>query len=306
MSVRAAEPFVALPARRTGIAGWPHSLRRFARTKPLGAIAAVLVIVMVFLALFGRLIVPHDPVLQLGGMKWASALTIANDGGILWLGGDDLGRDEFARVVVAARVAVQIGLMAISIGIVIGVTLGLISGYWGGWVDMFIQRIMDSLMAFPGLVLAMMIVAVLKNGLIQVALAIGVLMIPYACRVVRGTVLSAKQNMYVDAARASGARDIRILIFHVLPNVAAPIIILAATYFSAAILAESTLSFLGLGTQPPEPSWGQMIRGASQNSIIKNQLQLVAPCVFLSLTVLGFNLLGDSLRDVWDPKLRGR
>jgi ABC-type dipeptide/oligopeptide/nickel transport system permease subunit len=309
---------------------WLLRLGRLARRKPLGAISALIILIMVFVALFSvptqygpnigvasatvRLpfsvttpgLAPHDPNTQLRGMKNARLGATAPDGTTLLLGGDELGRDLMARTMLGARVALQIGLIAVGIGTVLGTLLGLISGYWGGWGDTLIQRVMDSVIAFPGLVFALMIISVLGNGTFQLMGAIGVLMIPYTARLVRGSVLSVKQNAYIEAARAIGIRDRRILLRHILPNVAAPIIILAATYFSAAIITEASLSYLGLGTLPPTPSWGGMIKGAGMDNIQREPRLLLVPGIALSLTVLGFNLFGDTLRDLWDPKLRTR
>jgi peptide/nickel transport system permease protein len=182
--------------------------------------------------------------------------------------------------------------------------IGLACGYWEGRTDMLLQRVMDAIQAIPGLMLALAIVSVLTPNTTNAMLAIAVVIIPGNSRIVRGAVLSAKQNRYVEAAEALGCRQLHILMLHILPNVTAPILIIASIWFGNAILIEATLSFLGLGTQPPTPSWGLMLSSTGRAFMEQAPWLAIFPGLAISLAVLGFNLFGDTLRDVWDPKLR--
>ena len=199
-----------------------------------------------------------------------------------------------------------VGLLAVGIGTVAGTIVGLMSGYWEGWLDLVLQRVMDALMAIPALILALAIVSVLTPSTTNAMLAIAVVIIPGNSRIVRGAVLSAKQNPYVEAAQALGCRHRRILISHILPNVTAPILIIASIWLGNAILIEASLSFLGLGTQPPTPSWGLMLSSTGRAFMEQAPWLAIFPGLAISLAVLAFNLFGDALRDAWDPKLRRR
>ncbi|MBI2887172.1 MAG: ABC transporter permease [Chloroflexi bacterium] len=287
--------------------GEPLSTRawRLARAKPLGAVAALLVLLLVLTAIFADVVAPHDFLKQYPALRLAPPGIISPEGKPYILGGDEVGRDLFARLVHGARASLVIGLGATSIGILLGSLLGLLSGYVEGRFDLALQRIMDIKMSIPGLILAMLLVVVLPKSGATVALAIGLSAIPNVNRVVRAATLSRKQNQYVEAARAMGAGHLRIMSLHILPNVLAPIIILATTAVGGAILVEASLSFLGLGTAPPTPSWGRMISDAGRIYIIREPRLLIAPSVALSLAILGLNLAGDALRDILDPRLRG-
>ncbi|MCH8195676.1 MAG: ABC transporter permease [Chloroflexi bacterium] len=226
------------------------------------------------------------------------------------LGSDAVGRDFFARVVYGARISMIVGITSVFIGLAAGVAIGLASAFYGGRIDLFLQRVVDGLMAFPALVLALVIVTVMGSGIVfagaqlNVILAIAIILVPLAARVVRGTALSVKENTYVEAAKALGASDLEIMARHILPNITHAVIILGATFIGAAIIIEATLSFLGIGTDITQPSWGNMIAGARARFEAEPRL-LWTPAIAMSLTILGFNLLGDALRDVWDPRLRG-
>jgi peptide/nickel transport system permease protein len=224
-------------------------------------------------------------------------------GGDYPLGTDSLGRDLLVRIIWGARISLAVGVIAMSLGLIGGSTLGLISGFYGATVDRIIMGFMDTLLAFPGILLALAVVAALGPGLFQVMIAVGVQYIPQFARLVRGSVLSVRKIEYTEAARALGGSDARIMLRHIVPNVVSPVIVLASLDIGTAILASAGLSFLGLGAQPPLPDWGGMI---NQGRAFLRTAWWVAvfPGLAIMLTVMGFNLFGDGLRDALDPRLR--
>lgn len=223
-----------------------------------------------------------------------------------WMGTDDLGRDVLGRVIYGARVSLMVGIISISIGLTTGVTLGMIAGYRGGLYDLLILRGIDALLAFPALILAISITAALGSNLRNAMIAIGIVAIPVYTRLTRGQVLQAKQREYTEAARTIGANQLRIAFRHILPNILNPLIVQASLSIAFAILAEASLSFLGLGAQPPTPTWGSDINHA--RAYLSNGFwwMSIGPGVAILLTVFSFNLLGDSIRDLLDPRLRDR
>jgi peptide/nickel transport system permease protein len=277
-----------------------RTLWTFARRKPLGAAAAALILLLVFTAIFADVLAPVDPLLTRPELRLQSPS---------WqypFGTDDIGRDVFSRIIYGARISLWVGLLAVGIGTFAGTIIGLVSGYWEGGLDLWLQRVMDALMAIPGLILALAIVSVLTPNTTNAMLAIAIVIIPGNSRIVRGAVLSAKQRPYVEAARALGCGHLRVIASHILPNVTAPILIIASIWLGNAIFIEASLSFLGLGTQPPTPSWGLMLSSTGRAFMDQAPWLAIFPGLAISLAVLGFNLFGDTLRDVWDPKLRGR
>ena len=285
--------------------GLLRGLGRFAKAKPLGAFGLAVILVMVVTAIFADVIAPHDPLRQHIPLRLSRPGVISPEGKPYILGGDESGRDLFSRVVYGARTSLFVSLGAVAIGSLIGSALGLLSGYYEGKLDLLLQRVMDSQMAIPSLILAMLLVTVMPRSPTTVVLAIGIAQIPQVNRVIRGATLSNKRNAYVEAAKALGASNLRVMAFHILPNVVAPVIILATSSLGGAILVEASLSFLGLGTPPPTPSWGRMISDAGRRFILRDPKLLAVPGVVLSLAVLAVNLLGDAVRDVLDPRLRG-
>ncbi len=219
-------------------------------------------------------------------------------------GTDNLGRDVFSRIVYGARVEVLVSLGAVLIAGAIAVVLGTLSGYAGGWVDLIVQRFVDVQMAFPGLILLITILSMFEPGMWQVTIAVGILLAPAAIRVVRSAALSAAQMPYVEAAHSSGATHTRVVLRHILPNVFAPTMVTLTTMFGLAILLEATLSFLGYGVPPPEPSWGSMLGPDARRDMLRAPLLSIWPGLAIFLAVYSFNVLGDSLRDVLDPRLR--
>jgi peptide/nickel transport system permease protein len=272
---------------------------QFAQQKPLGAAGGAVILVVIIVAIFASAIARY-PYAEIHSLD-----TFAGPSGKYWLGTDNLGRDVFSRVIYGSRISLEVGIIAVGIGIAAGTFFGTVSGYFGGVTDSVIQRVMDSFMAFPALVLALTIVSMLGSDIVWVMLAIGITFTPSVARIVRGAVLSIKQNQYVEAAKTVGASPLRLVTFHILPNVTAPIIIIATAGLGGAIITEASLSFLGLGAPPPQPSWGGMLSGVGTQYFEKAPWLALSPGIAITLTVLGFNLLGDALRDVWDPRLRG-
>jgi peptide/nickel transport system permease protein len=220
------------------------------------------------------------------------------------MGTDELGRDTLARIIHGAQVSLQVGAVAISIAFVLGTLIGVLSGYYGGRTDLALMRLVDLMFAFPGLVLAFLIVGLLGPTRTNAMIAVGIIITPAFARVIRAAVLEVMGMPFMESARGLGAGDARIMFRHVIPNIVAPLIVLTTVYFSVAILAEATLSFLGLGTQPPEAAWGNML--ATARTFIDASVWVsVWPGAAIMLTVLGFNLLGDGLRDILDPRLGG-
>ena len=284
---------------------WGRSLLEVARRKPLGTAGAVVTLVLIFSAIFAPLIAPFDPYdfnLTEGGLPIRQQ---APNGEFLF-GTDALGRDVFSRIIYGSRVSLMVGFLSVALGVTVGTAIGLASGYWGGKVDQILQRIVDTFMAFPGIVLALAVVAVLGQSLFNIILVIAIVIAPGSSRVVRGAVLAIKENIYIEAARSIGASDLRIAPRHILPNVVAPIIILATVWVGNAIVIEAALSFLGLGTPPPTPTWGGMLAGEGQRNLENAPWLAIFPGLAISIVVLSFNMLGDALRDVLDPRLRTR
>jgi ABC-type dipeptide/oligopeptide/nickel transport system permease subunit len=270
--------------------------RRFRRNK--GAVFGLGVfLAIVFMALFADIISPYDPLAQ------NYARIMEGPSVDHWLGTDSFGRDMLSRIIYGARIALIVGILAVLLALAVGVTLGLISGYYGGVIDTVIMRVMDGLFAFPILILAIALMAVMGFGVRNVIIAVAVVSIAPFARVTRGDVLAVREEPYIEAARLAGISNAAIIFRHVLPNVLAPIIVQGALRVSAAIITEAGLSFLGLGPQPPTPVWGSMI-AEGRNFIILAPHISTFPGIALMLAVVGLNLFGDGLRDTLDPRLR--
>jgi peptide/nickel transport system permease protein len=265
---------------------------------PIGIVGAVIVLATILIAIFAPLIAPYDPAAQ-------GAIRLLSPSRAHLMGTDELGRDTFSRIVYGARVSLQVGIISVVIALVIGGFLGLLSGYFGGWADTWTMRLVDIMFAFPGIVLAIVIAGLLGPSRRNAMIAIGVIYAPAFARVVRGAVLSVKSEPYIEAGRVLGASNWRLVRQHVVPNIMAPMIVLTTVYLSSAILSEAALSFLGLGTQPPEPTWGGMLNIARTYMEISPWMAIF-PGLAIAILVLGFNFLGDGLRDILDPRLRER
>jgi peptide/nickel transport system permease protein len=281
------DQWVYVPTRRSP---------RFAKWKnPIGIAGAIIVGFNVLVALFGRFIWTTDPNdlvdLRLKDPSWAHPM-----------GTDELGRDTFARILHGSQVSLQVGLISVSIALVLGLSIGLTSGFFSGKLDTLLMRVVDLMFALPGLVLAIVIAGLLGPSRRNAMIAIGIIITPAFARVVRGAVLEVMGFPFVESARALGSSHVRVMFRHVIPNIAAPVIVLVTVYLSTAILSEAALSFLGLGTQPPEASWGGMLSSGRSFLEIDPWLS-VFPGLAIMVVVLGFNFLGDGLRDILDPRL---
>ncbi len=282
------DEIIEMPARR--------ALRRLMRRK--GAVLGLVVIAtLIALALLAPLISPYDPNLQ----TWSAVRKPPS--ALHWFGTDDLGRDVLARVIYGARASLTAGVISVGIALFVGVPLGLISGYMGGFVDALLGRMTDALLACPFLILAIVLAAFLGPSLGNAMIAIGVTTTPIFIRLTRGQVMAVKVEDYVEAARAVGNPHWRIALVHILPNVLPALLVQATLSIAAAIIAEAALSFLGLGQQPPAPSWGSMLN-AAQRFLVNAPWMAVWPGLTIFLAVLSFNLVGDGLRDALDPRSR--
>ncbi len=272
--------------------------RNFVVRKPLGAVGAAIIILMTALAVLAP-VIAGDP------LKLNIIDALESPSGKYLLGTDDLGRDLWSRIVNGAQISLIVGFAAVAIGSGSGGVLGLISAFYGGKVDIIVQRAMDTLMSIPTLILALAIMASLGTGLMNVVLAIGIVQIPRANRIVRSQAFAVKQSEFALAARSIGASDARIMALHIFPQCIAPWLIIATAGLGTAIISEASLSFLGLGVPPPEPSWGGMLSGRAREFYAVAPWLAIWPGVAISMAVYGFNLFGDAVRDVLDPRLRG-
>jgi peptide/nickel transport system permease protein len=278
---------------------WQATLH-FCRREPLGAFGMLIVIIMVVTGLSAELIAPYSPT-----SNDFAAMTEAPSWQHL-LGTDQFGRDLLSRIIFGARTALIVGLTSAIVGGFAGLVLGVASAYFGGWLDLVFQRVFDIVMAFPLIIMALAMVAIFGSGLHNVIIAITVPLIPRCARVVRSSALAIREIPYVDAARACGYGHSRIILRHMVPNVMAPFLIMLTAFVGQAILAEASLSYLGLGVQEPTPAWGLMLQGGAEEYASTAPWIAIFPGLAIALTVFGVSLFGDALRDVLDPKLRER
>ncbi len=286
-----ARPLAAIPRGM-------RSLLRFLRKKPLGAAGGFIIVAMALGALAAGVVAPYDPLetdfsAMLGPPTWAH-----------WLGTDTFGRDVLSRIIHGARTALLVGFASSFLGATLGAILGVASAYLGGRVDLYTQRCMDILISFPIIILALSVVAMLGGGTFNLILAIMIPFIPRVSQVLRASALAIREMPYIEAARALGMGSSRIILRHMFPNVMASYLVMLTAFLGQAILLEASLSFLGLGTAEPIPSWGLMLRGAAVEFAERAPWMAIFPGLTISAAVFAFNVLGDALRDVLDPKLR--
>ena len=295
---RVAEPSAAVQGASSGAQAL-RGVGRFCRRKPLGALGGFIVIALLVMAVFAEQLAlyGYDETVRGSRMKPPSAAH--------WLGTDNLSRDMWSRIVFGARVSVTVGVATVGLAVFLATAVGVSSGYFGGAYDLVVQRVVDAWLSFPYLVIVLSVMAVLGPGLLNVVLSLAVLIAAVNSRVIRGATIAVAQSTYVEAARALGCGHARIILWHILPNVAATVIILATIGLGTAILAESALSFLGFGVPPPYPAWGAMLSGSGRTYMFRAPWMAIWPGVAISLAVFGFNMLGDALRDLLDPRLRG-
>lgn len=300
--MRGASAELALDRRAGAAAAYQQRLgavwRRLRRCPNLIA-GGVVALALLCVAIAAPLVAPYDP-LQLN-----TGVSLAGPSAAHLLGTDHLGRDIFSRVIFGTRISLRVGGAAMLFAVVLGVPLGLVAGYFGGWLDMLIMRIVDVMLSFPFLIFVLLLIIVLGNGSQNVIIALGVGAVPLFCRLVRATVLSLARRDYVQAAVVVGASHRRIIVRHILPNALSPIIITASLLVAVSVIAEASLSYLGLGTQPPTPSWGLDLNKAL-GYLDVNLWMALGPGIAILITATTFNLLGDGLRDLLDPRLRNR
>jgi peptide/nickel transport system permease protein len=282
------------PPRRSRLA----VLWQFCRQNPLGAVGGLVVLVMILMAAFADVVTFYDPTRNNFGSM------LESPSADYWLGTDQFGRDLYTRIVYGARTALMVGFVSAFVGGTIGLILGVASAHFGGRLDLILLGVMDVLMAFPLIILALAMVSIFGTGTFNVIMAITIPFIPRCARVVRSSALAVRETPYIDAARACGFGHMRIVMRHMVPNVFAPYLVVMTAAVGQAILLESSLSFLGLGVQEPVPAWGLMLRGGAQDYAESAPWVAIFPGIAISLAVFGFNLFGDSLRDWLDPKMK--
>lgn len=253
-------------------------------------------ILISFVAIFASLIAPYDP------LKMDPANRFQGPSWNHIAGADEYGRDVLSRLIYGARISLQVGVVSVGISLVLGALLGAIAGYYGGWIDMILSRLMDILFAFPAILLAIALMAVLGSNIRNVMIAIGIVNVPIFMRVARASTLSVRDTLYVEAARVLGSGSTRLLSRHILPNIAAPLIVQATLAFAWAVISEAALSFLGLGTQPPTPSWGILL-SKGREFMDQSPWPVIGSGLVIVMTVLSLNIVGDGIRDVLDPRM---
>lgn len=294
-AVTAIEPAQLPPKKGVATTVW-----RWCKRQPLGAVSAAILVVIILVAVFAKWVAPYDPELN----DFANMLTAP--GTEFLLGTDQFGRDLLSRIIYGAQTALIVGFTAAFFGSTIGLVLGVTSAYLGGLFDLIFQRIMDVFMAFPSIIIALAVVAALGAGTENVILAITIPMIPNCARVVRSSALQVREIPYIDAARSLGFSHVRIVMRHMVPNVMAPYLIMLTSFLGQAILAEASLSYLGLGVQEPTPAWGLMLQGGAEEYAESAIWVAIFPGLAITLAVFAFNLFGDAVRDTLDPRLRSQ
>lgn len=291
---------VAFPSSPRRSAKLVRNGRKFVRNQPIGAFSILVLLVLVFVAAFADLIAPFSPTkTNVGPQLAAPSLDHL-------FGTDQFGRDILSRIVHGSRVSLAVGLVTVTLGVLGATVIGTISGYLGGTTDYVVQRVVDAIQAFPAVILLVVILVILGQSLLNIIWALSFLYSFRSSRVVRGAIISLRNETYVEAARSVGATQSRVMIAHLLPNVFPTMMVLASTSIGSIIVAEASLSFLGFGVPPPMPSWGGMLSAEGRVYMLVSPWLLIVPTVALSLVVFSVNMLGDAVRDVLDPRMRGR
>ena len=296
MQISSAEAVVTLTSSGNSLL---QGLLRFTRNKPLGAIMGIIIVLVVLMSVFANVISPYHP------LDTNPIMAREPPDREHWMGYDEVGRDVLSRVIFGSRISLIVGITSVVFGTVLGSVWGLASGYLGGKFDLITQRAVEVWMSFPSLVLALSLLVVLGAGLHTVIIAVAFTRVPYGVRVIRSVSIAVKEFMYVDAARSIGASEMRVMLRHVLPNCIAPFLIIMTAHIGTAIIVEASLGFLGIGIPPPTASWGNMLGSAVGQAINPHWWRIVYPGVAIVITVLSFNIFGDAIRDVLDPRLRG-
>ena len=296
MQISSAEAVVTLTSSGNSLL---QGLLRFTRNKPLGAIMGIIIVLVVLMSVFANVISPYHP------LDTNPIMAREPPDREHWMGYDEVGRDVLSRVIFGSRISLIVGITSVVFGTVLGSVWGLASGYLGGKFDLITQRAVEVWMSFPSLVLALSLLVVLGAGLHTVIIAVAFTRVPYGVRVIRSVAIAVKEFMYVDAARSIGASEMRVMLRHVLPNCIAPFLIIMTAHIGTAIIVEASLGFLGIGIPPPTASWGNMLGSAVGQAINPHWWRIVYPGVAIVITVLSFNIFGDAIRDVLDPRLRG-
>lgn len=296
MQISSAEAVVTLTSSGNSLL---QGLLRFTRNKPLGAIMGIIIVLVVLMSVFADVISPYHP------LDTNPIMAREPPDREHWMGYDEVGRDVLSRVIFGSRISLIVGITSVVFGTVLGSMWGLASGYLGGKFDLITQRAVEVWMSFPSLVLALSLLVVLGAGLHTVIIAVAFTRVPYGVRVIRSVSIAVKEFMYVDAARSIGASEMRVMLRHVLPNCIAPFLIIMTAHIGTAIIVEASLGFLGIGIPPPTASWGNMLGSAVGQAINPHWWRIVYPGVAIVITVLSFNIFGDAIRDVLDPRLRG-
>ena len=278
--------------------------RRLIRQNPAGAVGAFVVLAVLIGAIFAPFITPFEYD-SFASSRYTKPMGNSMDGSLMLLGSDNLGRDQFTRLLYGGRISLLVGFVSPIVGVAIGTLLGIVSAYYGKWTDLLLQRITDTLLILPGLIILMTVTASFGFTITVVLLALALFSMIGSIRVVRSHVLGLRGAQFIDAQRAIGSSDLRVIFIHLLPNTLPVTVVLIAVGIAGAIVAEAQLSFLGLGIAPPVPTWGNMLNGAQARFDLGPHLA-IWPGIFISVTVLGLNLVGDAVRDIMDPRLRGR
>lgn len=295
--VQGFEPHPALPAQSL-VQGHRHRLGRLIREKPMGFAALIVIVLLTIMAIFAPSIAPYNPYAP-------SSLSFSAPSMSHWLGTDQFGRDILSRVIYGSRISLVVGALSTAVGLFVGTSMGALAAYLGGWVEQAIMRLVDVMLAFPFILLALLLLAFFGQGLPNVTVAIGIAFIPNFARLAHATTLSVRPRAYVEAARASGAGTVRILLRHVVPNIVQPLTVYTTFSLPLAILIEASLDYLGLGVNPSTPTWGNIIN-QGQQSLLLAPWQAIAGGLAITVTVMAFNLLGQTFADLLDPKDRMR